>query len=217
MAFFRCCFVSVFTFLLLLFDASAFSATMKVNGSGPSSLFQKERVILLDLLPQSGFTCTSPQEISLVCDACSELEKVAVASAAANTITDGTWRLRFTSSESPYGFFIATANGAESEMSTTLQFKTTFADDTLRVVRMADEVFVFERAVSVVDSLSDAPVPTTIFADGDKAATSGEEVHLTAESFSDIPAECDLDFDEAGEMIILCDDGFVEGAATVSD
>ena len=218
----RCCYlVSVVTVLQFLFfeNANAFSATLNgASGQWSASLFQADeaRATLLGLLPQSGFTCTSPQQVSLVCDACSDLERVGSSTAgSANNmvVDDGSWKLRFTSSDNPYGFLVAAASTSNGEMSTTLHFKTTFVDDTLRIVRMADEIFVFERSTG--DSWVDTPTTTsTIIAEDDDAM---DAPTLTAESFSDIPEECELDWDDNGEMIITCDDTFLEDSATVSD
>eukprot|EP00539_Tryblionella_compressa_P011723 CAMPEP_0178809602 /NCGR_PEP_ID=MMETSP0745-20121128/18201_1 /TAXON_ID=913974 /ORGANISM="Nitzschia punctata, Strain CCMP561" /LENGTH=275 /DNA_ID=CAMNT_0020469981 /DNA_START=78 /DNA_END=905 /DNA_ORIENTATION=+ len=269
----RFCHVLGIAAMLSSSQANAFSASSVKNGFlATQGLPLAERAALLDLLPKSGFTCISPQENSVVCDACSALERASYLSSAipvssiSNNIDAENWRLRFTSSDNPYGFLLAAAagNNGDNEMSTTtLHFRTTFADDSLRVVRGAEngplknevfvfervgagaengplknEVFVFERVVrgaengplknevfvfervgaGAVDNASTTAAGAATLADDDVAAYADvASEKLTPESFSDLPEECELEFEEDGTISILCDDAFVEDSATVSD
>jgi len=231
----RFCHVLGIAAMLSSSQANAFSASSVKNGFlATQGLPLAERAALLDLLPKSGFTCISPQENSVVCDACSALERASYLSSAipvssiSNNIDAENWRLRFTSSDNPYGFLLAAAagNNGDNEMSTTtLHFRTTFADDSLRVVRGAEngplknEVFVFERVgAGAVDNASTTAAGAATLADDDVAAYADvASEKLTPESFSDLPEECELEFEEDGTISILCDDAFVEDSATVSD
>lgn len=72
--------------------------------SGALSTVPQERNTLLDLLPTSGFIGSSSDEVTNICQACTDLEIASISSLSGNgkSQLNGKWRLRFTSA-SPYG------------------------------------------------------------------------------------------------------------------